>query len=164
MRSVLPPGTGCDSFLTHERVRVSPPRRPLFIHTARRFKNPQSNSVTSRQRSTQKPPRDHFERGQRLHHLATSSTPDDLVELVPQRANVGAKAKTLPFVRSLRRAATSTNAWRLARLPFVLSTARRRPDPDEVCLSYVPHHAQRPTATGPAWTGGLRALSVIAFL
>jgi hypothetical protein len=50
-----------------------------------------------RQRSHQKPPRNHFERGQRLHHLATSSAPDDLVELVPRRANVGAKAKTLPF-------------------------------------------------------------------
>jgi hypothetical protein len=58
---------------------------------------------------------------------------------------VGAKAKTLPFARSLRRVATSTNAWRLAQLPFVLSIARRRPDPDEVCWSHVPHRARRPT-------------------
>jgi hypothetical protein len=46
---------------------------------------------------------------QRLHHLATSSAPDDSVELVHRRANVGAKAKTLPFARSLRRITTSTN-------------------------------------------------------
>jgi hypothetical protein len=58
---------------------------------------------------------------------------------------VGAKAKTLPFAWSLLRVATSTNAWRLARLPFVLSIARRRPDPDEVRWSRVPHLAWRPT-------------------
>jgi hypothetical protein len=49
----------------------------------------------------QKPPRDHFERGQRLHHPAESSAPADLVELVPRRANVGAKANTLPFALRL---------------------------------------------------------------
>jgi hypothetical protein len=47
--------------------------------------------------SYQKTPRNHFERGQRLRHLATPLAPDDSVELVPRRANVGAKAKTLPF-------------------------------------------------------------------
>jgi hypothetical protein len=72
----------------------NPPRpAPLFIHRTRRFGKPAVQQYRVRQRSHQKPPRNHFERGQR----ATSSAPDDLVELVPQRANVGAKAKTLPF-------------------------------------------------------------------
>jgi hypothetical protein len=88
-----------------------PTPRCTFLYTRRDASgNPQSNSATSHQRSPQKPPRDHFERGQRLHHLATSSALDYSVELVPQRANVGAKAKTLPFARSLHRFATSTNA------------------------------------------------------
>jgi hypothetical protein len=43
-----------------------------------------------------KPPRDQFERGQRLHHLRHSSAPADLVELAPRRANVGTKANTPP--------------------------------------------------------------------
>ena len=75
------------------------PRRPalLFIHGTRRFGKPAVQQCHVRQRSHQKPLRNHFERGQHLHHLAISSTPDDLVELVPRRANVGAKAKTLPF-------------------------------------------------------------------
>jgi hypothetical protein len=75
---------------------------PPFIHRTRRFGKPAVQQYCVRQRSHQKPPRNHFERGQRLHHLATSSAPDDLVELVPRRANVGAKAKTLPFAPSLR--------------------------------------------------------------
>jgi hypothetical protein len=66
---------------------------------------------------------------------------------------VGAKAKTLPFARSLHRVATSTNARRLAWLPFVLSIARRRPDPDEVCWSRVPHLAQRPTWNSVHYNG-----------
>jgi hypothetical protein len=75
------------------------PRRsaPLFIHRMRRFGKPAVQQYRVRQRSRQKPPRNHFERGQRLHHLATSLAPNDLVELVPRRANVGAKEKTLPF-------------------------------------------------------------------
>jgi hypothetical protein len=76
---------------------------PPFIHRARRFRKPAVQQYGVNQRSCQKPPRNHFERGQRLHHLATSSAPDDLVELVPRRANVGVKAKTLPFARGLRR-------------------------------------------------------------
>jgi hypothetical protein len=60
-------------------------------------------------------------------------------------SGVGAKAKTLPFARSLRHAATPTNARRLAWLPFELSIARQRLDPDEVCWSRVPHLARRPT-------------------
>jgi hypothetical protein len=79
--------------------REPDPRRPapFFIHRTRRFGKPIVQQYRVRQWSHQKPPRNHFERGQRLHHLATSSTPDDLVELIPRRANVGAKAKTLPF-------------------------------------------------------------------
>jgi hypothetical protein len=76
---------------------------PPFIHRARRFGKPAIQQYCVNQRSCQKTRRDHFERGQRLHHLATSSAPDDLVELVPRRANVGAKAKTPPFARCLRR-------------------------------------------------------------
>jgi hypothetical protein len=75
---------------------------PPFLYTQRGASgNPQSNSATSHQRSPQKPLQGHFERVQCLHHLATSLAPDDLVELVPRRANVRAKAKTLPFVQSL---------------------------------------------------------------
>jgi hypothetical protein len=89
-----------------ERGRINfktrrPP--PPFIHRVRRFGKPAVQQYGVNQRSCQKPPRNHFERGQRLHHLATSSSPDDLVELVPRRANVGAKAKTPPFARGLRR-------------------------------------------------------------
>jgi hypothetical protein len=89
------------------------PTPPPFIGRARLFRNPQSDRARRfgkpaiqqyavHQRSHQKPPRNHFERGQRLHHLATSSAPGDFVELVPRRANVGAKAKTPPFARCLR--------------------------------------------------------------
>jgi hypothetical protein len=76
---------------------------PPFIHRTRRFGKPAVQQCRVRQRSHQKPPRNHFEQGQHLHHLATPSAPDDLVELVPWRANVGAKAKTPPFARCLRR-------------------------------------------------------------
>ena len=62
----------------------------------------QSNSNTSINGHISKPLRDHFERGQRLHHPAESSAPADLVELVPRRANIGAKANTLPFALRLR--------------------------------------------------------------
>jgi hypothetical protein len=84
--------------------RVPGPRRPapLFIRRTRRFGKPAIEQYDVHQRSHKKPTRNHFERGQRLHHLATSSAPDDLVELVPRRANVGAKAKTIPFARCLR--------------------------------------------------------------
>jgi hypothetical protein len=76
--------------------------RSPTVRGARRFGKPAVPQYGVNQRSCQKPPRNHFERGQRLHHLATSSAPDDLVELVPRRANVGAKAKTPPFARCLR--------------------------------------------------------------
>jgi hypothetical protein len=86
------------------RTKSTGPRRtaPPFIHRTRRFGKPAVQQYHVHQRSHQKPPRNHFERGQRLHHLAMSSAPDDLVELVPWRANGGAKAKTLPFARGLR--------------------------------------------------------------
>jgi hypothetical protein len=58
----------------------------------------------------QKPLRDHLERGQRLHHPAESSAPADLVELVPRRANIGAKANTLPFALRLRLIITQMKA------------------------------------------------------
>jgi hypothetical protein len=89
-----------------ERGRINFKTRrpsPPFIHRARRFGKPAVPQYGVNQRSCQKPSRNHFERGQRLRHLATSSAPDDLVELVPRRANVGAKAKTPPFARGLRR-------------------------------------------------------------
>jgi hypothetical protein len=76
---------------------------PSFIHRTRRFGKPAVQQCRVRQRSHQNPPRNHFERGQRLHHLATPSAPDDLVELVPRRANVGAKAKMPPFARCRHR-------------------------------------------------------------
>jgi hypothetical protein len=75
---------------------------PPCIHRARCFRKPAIQQCGVNQRSCQKPPRNHFKRGQHLHHLATPSAPDDLVELVPRRANVGAKAKTPPFARCLR--------------------------------------------------------------
>jgi hypothetical protein len=70
----------------------------------------QSNSNTSIHGHISKPPRDHFERGQRLHHLAASSALADLVELVPRRANVGAKANMLPFALRLHPLITLTKA------------------------------------------------------
>jgi hypothetical protein len=97
--------------------REPDPRRPtpLFIHRTRRFGKPAVQQYRVRQRSHKKPPRNHFERGQCLHHLPTSSAPDDLVELVPQRANVGAKAKTLPFALAFVYLAAPTEAERSAR-------------------------------------------------
>jgi hypothetical protein len=92
-------------FAARRKVNFNPRRprpRSLYIHRARRFGKPAIQQCAVNQRSCQKPPRNHFERGQHLHHLATPSTPNDLVELVPRRANVGAKMKTPPFARCLR--------------------------------------------------------------
>jgi hypothetical protein len=41
----------------------------------------------------------------------------------------------------------------LARFPFVTSIARRRPDPDEVYWSRVPHRARRPTWNSAHYNG-----------
>jgi hypothetical protein len=128
---------------------------PPFIHRARRFGKPAVQQYGVNQWSCQKPPRNHFERGQRLRHLATSSAPDDLVELVPRRANVGAKAKTPPFARCLRRNRWTSGDKTTDRL--TLRPIRHRTKTcDEVVLScdLVQHggpRAFRPIVTGPAW-------------
>jgi hypothetical protein len=116
-----------------KRYETARATSPLFIHTTRRFGKHAVQQCHIHQRSHQKTPRDHFERGQRLHHLATSLAPDDSVELVARRANVGAKAKTLPFARSPCRLATPMKARWPMQLPFVISIARQRPDSDVVC-------------------------------
>jgi hypothetical protein len=128
---------------------------PPFIHRARRFGKPAVQQYGVNQRSCQKPPRNHFERGQRLRHLATSSTPDDLVKLVPRRANVGAKAKTPPFARCLRRN-RRTNGDKTAGRFTLRSIRHRTKTYDEVVPScdLVQHRGPRvirPIVTGPAW-------------
>jgi hypothetical protein len=118
---------------------------PPFIHRARRFGKPVVQQYGVNQRSCQKPPRNHFERGQRLRHLAMSSAPDDLVELVPQRANVGAKAKMPPFARCLRRNRWTNGDKTTGRL--TLRPIRHRMKTcDEVVLScdLVQHAGPRP--------------------
>ena len=128
---------------------------PPFIHRARRFGKPAVQQYGVNQRSCQKPPRNHFERGQRLRHLATSSAPDDLVELVPRRANVGAKAKTPPFARCLRQP-RCTNGDKTTGRPTLRPTRRRTKTCDEVVSSrgLVQHGGPRvirSIVTGPAW-------------
>jgi hypothetical protein len=134
------------------KTRRSP---PPFIHRARRFGKPPVQQYGVNQRSCQKPPRNHFERGQRLRHLATSSAPDDLVELVPRRANVGAKAKTPPFARGLRRGHWSNGDKTTGR--DTLRPIRHR---TKTCDKVIPpcgvvQHGGprviRPIVTGPAW-------------
>jgi hypothetical protein len=132
---------------------VPPP--PPFIHRARRFGKPAIQQCSVNQRSCQKPLRNHFERGQRLHHLATSSAPDDLVELVPRRANVGAKAKTPPFARCLR-CPRCTNGDKTTGRLTLRPTRHRTKTCDEVVSScdLVQHGGPRvirPIVTGPAW-------------
>jgi hypothetical protein len=128
---------------------------PPFIHRARRFGKPAIQQYGVNQRSCQKPQRNHFERGQRLHHLATSSAPDDIVELVPRRANVGAKAKTPPFARCLRRPRCTNGDKTTGRLTLH-PTRRRTKTRDEVVSScdLIQHGGPRvirPIITGPAW-------------
>jgi hypothetical protein len=128
---------------------------PPFVHRARRFGKHAVQQYGVNQRSCQKPPRNHFERGQRLRHLATSSAPDDLVELVPRRANVGAKAKTPPFARCLRR-----NRWTNGDKTTDRLTLRPIRHRTKTCDEVVPpcdliQHGGprviRPIVTGPAW-------------
>jgi hypothetical protein len=128
---------------------------PPFIHRARRFGKLVIQQYGVNQLSCQKPPRNHFERGQRLHHLATSSAPDDLVELVPRRANVGAKTKTPPFARCLRRPRCANGDKTTGRLTL-RPTRRRTKACDEVISSCDPvqhggPHVIQPIVTGPAW-------------
>jgi hypothetical protein len=129
---------------------------PSFIHRARRFGKPTVQQYGVNQRSCKKPSRNHFERGQRLRHLATSSAPDDLVELVPRRANVGAKAKTPPFARCLRRNRWTSGDKTTGRLTLH-PTRHRTKTYDEVIPScdLVQHggpHVIQPIVTGPAWS------------
>jgi hypothetical protein len=102
-------GSRCETVGTCSPGKPAPPH-PLFIHRTRRFGKPAVQQYRIYQRSYQKPPRNQFERGQRLHHLAMSSARDDLVELVPRRANVRAKAKTLPFAPAFVYLAAPTEA------------------------------------------------------
>jgi hypothetical protein len=143
-------------FAERGKIKFKTRRSPSpFIHRARRFGKPAVQQYGVNQRSCQKPPRNHFERGQRLRHLATSSAPDDLVELVPRRANVGAKAKMPPFARCLRRNRWTNGDKTTGRL--TLRPIRRRTKTcDEVVSScdLVQHGGPRvirPIVTGPAW-------------
>jgi hypothetical protein len=103
---------------------------PLLYTGLDAWGNPQSNSTPSINGHVKNP--HHFERGQRLHHLATPSAPDDLVELVPRRANVGAKAKTPPFARCLRQSRCTngekTTGRPLRSIPSPASLHQRRQD------------------------------------
>jgi hypothetical protein len=128
---------------------------PPFIHRAWRFGKPAVQQYDVNQRSCQKPPRNHFERRQRLRHLATSSAPDDLVELVPRRANVGEKAKTPPFARGLRRSRWS-NGDKTTGRDTLRPIQHRTKTRDEVIppCGLVQHGGPRvirPIVTGPAW-------------
>jgi hypothetical protein len=127
-----------------------------FVHRARRFGKPAIQQYGVNQRSCQKPPRNHFERGQSLRHLATSSAPDDFVELVPQRANVGAKAKMPPFARGLRCTRCANGDKTTGRLTLRLIRCRMKTC-DEVGSScdLVQNGGPRtirPIITGPAWS------------
>jgi hypothetical protein len=141
---------------------------PPFIHRTRRFGKPAVQLCRVRQQSHQKPPRNHFERGQRLHHLATPSAPDDLVELVPRRTNVGAKAKTPPFARCLHRS-HRTNGGEAAGSSHPSSNMLQDEGYDEVAPSrvLVQHEGPCriwPIVTAPARLSALRARFVKAFL
>jgi hypothetical protein len=134
---------------------------PPFIHRTRRFGKPAVQQYRVRPRSHQKPPRNHFDRGQRLHHLATSSARDDSVELVPRRAIVGAKAKTLPFAPAFVYLAAPTEAKRPARSTLRLLHYKTKTY-DDVAPSHVlirpgGPRGIRPIITCPARRSVLRA-------
>jgi hypothetical protein len=141
-------------FAARGKVNFNPRRPPPpFIHRARCFGRPAIQQCGVNQGSCQKPPRNHFEQGQRLHHLATSSAPDDLVELAPRRANVGAKAKTLPFARCLRQSRCTNGDKTTGRLHPSSNTPkdeglwRGRPTPRSRPTrrpTYNPAHCNRP--------------------
>jgi hypothetical protein len=143
-------------FAEREKIKFKTRRPPSpFIHRARCFGKPAIQKYGVNPRSCQKPPRNHFERGQRLCHLATSSAPDDLVELVPQRANVGAKAKMPPFARGLRRP-RCINGDKTTGRPTLRLIRHRTKTCDEVVSSCDPvqnggPRVIRPIVTGPAW-------------
>jgi hypothetical protein len=151
-------------FTERGKIKFKTHRPPSpFIPRARRFGKPAVQQYDVNQWSCQKPLRNHFERGQRLHHLATFSAPDDLVELVPRRANVGAKPKTPPFARCLRRTRCANDDKTTGKLTLRL-IHRRTKTCDEVVSScdLVQNggpRAIRPIVTGPAWP--LRVTSLI---
>jgi hypothetical protein len=115
----------------------------------------QSHQYSVNQRSCQKPPQNHFKRGQRLRHLATSSAPGDLVELVPRRANVGAKAKTPPFARGLRRTRCTNGDKTTGRLTLRLIRLRTKTHDEVVSSCDLAQSGGprviRPIVTGPPW-------------
>src|SRR5688572_12467760 len=134
----------------------------------RRFGKPALQQYGVHQQSHQKPPRNHFERGQRLHHLAKSSAPDDSVELVPRRANIGAKAKTLPFAPAFIFLAAPTEAEGPARSTPRLAHYETKAY-DDVAPSHVltrpgGPRGIRPIVTGPSRRSVFWARFVIAFL
>jgi hypothetical protein len=136
-------------FAAHRKVNFNPCLpRPLYIHRARHFGKPAIQQCGVNQRSCQKPPRNHFERGQRLHHLATSSAPNDLVELVPRRANVGAKANTPPFARCLHQPRCTNGDKTTGRLTL-RPTRRQMKACDEVVPSHGLVQHGGPRVTGP---------------
>jgi hypothetical protein len=99
----------------------------LFIHGTRRFRKPAVQQYCVHQRSHQKPPRNHFERGQRLHHLATSSAPDDSVELVPRRQMLGRRRRRYPSLQPSSFLLCQRKQKNRRGPPFALYTTRQRP-------------------------------------
>jgi hypothetical protein len=148
-------------FVERGKIKFKTRRPPSpFIHRARRFGKPAIQQYGVNQRSCQKPPRNHFERGQRLRHLATSSAPDDLVELVPRRANVG--AKTPPFARGLRRPRCTNGDKTTGRLTLCLIRHRTKTCDEVVSSCDLVQHGGprvvRPIVTGPAWPSRVTSL------
>jgi hypothetical protein len=136
-------------FTERGRIKFKTRRPPAPFYTqGTTLREPAVQQYGVNQRSCQKPPRNHFERGQRLHHLATSSTPDDLVELVPRRANVGAKAKTPPFARCLRRNRRTSGDKTTGR--DTLRSIRHRTKTYDLVQHGGPR-VIRPIVIGPAW-------------
>jgi hypothetical protein len=125
------------------------------MHRARRFGKPAIQQYGVNQRSYQKPQRNHFERGQSLCHLATSLAPDDFVELVPRRANVGAKAKTPPFARGLRCTRCANDDKTTGRLTLRLIRRRTKTYVEVISSRALVQNGGlrtiRPIVTGPAW-------------
>jgi hypothetical protein len=112
-------------FAARRKVNFNPRRpRPLYIHRARRFGKPAIQQCGVNQGTCQKPPRNHFERGQRLHHLAMSSAPDDW-SLGGQM--LGRRRRRHPSLDAFANLTAPTETRRLADLPFVPHVAGRRP-------------------------------------
>jgi hypothetical protein len=118
---------------------------PPFIHRTRRFGKPAVQQCRVRQRSHQKPLRNHFERGQRLHHLVTPSAPDDFADLTEPT-----EAKR-PAVSTLRPTRCKTKAYDEVAPPCVL-------------VQHEGPRRIRPIVTGPAQLSALRARFGKAFL